>query len=255
MHNGNGHGNGHGQGHGPGNGNGKRWLLIGLLVLGGFWLVNDSYQDGYTDALVQTGQAQTARFYRGGPDFPWGLVILGGIGYIAWRKGAFDRFGGPGGPFAGGDNGERGVQRYGGDGPAQSPGPMFRGPRAYFEAWHREAHESYGAHEAYGAYGDQRAQHQAPAVPQAPPVPSASPAAAAAPSGNGVQDSGYVPTPPPPPPAPDYWASMARAADAPGTAGNSAETSPAVAAPPRPQTPADGAPGTSGASGPALERW
>ena len=39
-----------------GNGNGKRWLLIALVVLGGFWLVNDSYDDGYRDALVQTAQ-------------------------------------------------------------------------------------------------------------------------------------------------------------------------------------------------------
>ena len=68
------------------NANGKRWLLIGLLVLGGFWLVNDAYDDGYRDALVQSGQTQTVRHYRGGPHFPWGLVILGGIGYIAWRK-------------------------------------------------------------------------------------------------------------------------------------------------------------------------
>ena len=57
-------------------------------------------------------------------DFPWGLVILGGIGYIAWRKGAFDRFGGPGGPFGnGGHYGQRGMQRYGtGNDPAQTPG-------------------------------------------------------------------------------------------------------------------------------------
>ena len=80
------------------------WLLIGLLILGGFWLVNDSYDDGYRDALVQTGQAQNLRHYHGGPHFPWGLLILGGIGYVAWRKGAFDRFGGPGGPFNGGHN-------------------------------------------------------------------------------------------------------------------------------------------------------
>ena len=126
------------------NANGKRWLLIGLLVLGGFWLVNDAYDDGYRDALVQSGQTQTVRHYRGGPHFPWGLVILGGIGYIAWRKGAFDRFGGPGGPFGNGSNhGERGMQVYGtGNGPAQTPGaaafgqggsPVFRGPRAFFE--------------------------------------------------------------------------------------------------------------------------
>src|SRR5215208_1204289 len=130
-----------------GNGNGKRWLLIGLLVLGGFWLVNDAYDDGYRDALVQSGQTSGLRRYHDGPDFPWELVILGGIGYVAWRKGAFDRFGGPGGPFNGGHgNSQRGMQRYGAsNGPSQTRGaqvsdqggsPIFRAPRAYFEEWH-----------------------------------------------------------------------------------------------------------------------
>ncbi|MGH2617556.1 MAG: hypothetical protein ACRDJC_20165, partial [Thermomicrobiales bacterium] len=175
MHNGNGHGHGHG--HGNGNGSGKRWLLIGLLVLGGFWLVSDAYSDGYRDAMVQTGQGQNARFYRGGPDFPWGLLILGGIGYIAWRKGAFDRFGGPGGPFGPGGIGERGVQRYGGGpspvnaGPGQGFGPMFRGPRAVFEEWHQESHAA------------QRAQYAAPPASQAPAAPQAYAADA---SGNGA---------------------------------------------------------------------
>ena len=50
----------------------------------------------------RAGKRPDMRRYHDGPDFPWGLVILGGIGYVAWRKGAFDRFGGPGGPFNGG---------------------------------------------------------------------------------------------------------------------------------------------------------
>jgi hypothetical protein len=207
-----------------GNGNGKRWLLIGLLVLGGFWLVNDAYDDGYRDALVQTGQTQTVRHYRGGPHFPWGLVILGGIGYIAWRKGAFDRFGGPGGPFGnGGHYGQRGMQRYGmGNDPAQSPGasavdqggsPVFRGPRSFFEEWHRQAHEEAG-----------RAHYPAPPAPPAPP-------AGAPVSGHGTAQDGFTPTPPPTPPAPEYWASMAGAANA---AGNS---NPAVTPPTAPDAP------------------
>ena len=170
----------HGSGSGPGNGNGnsKRWLLIALLVLGGFWLVNDSYGDGYRDALVQTGQAGNVRYYRGGPDFPWGLLILGGIGYIAWRKGAFDRFGGPGGPFGG--NSQRGVQPYG-------PGnnPVFRGPRGLFEEWHRESHQAHEAQQAQRLRQD--AQPQAPAAP-APPAPPA--------------------------PSPEYWDTMSRASGA-----------------------------------------
>jgi hypothetical protein len=200
-----------------GNGHGKKWVLIGLLVLGGFWLVNDAYDDGYRDALVQSGQEQTVRHYRGGPHFPWGLVILGGIGYVAWRKGAFDRFGGPGGPFNGGyGNGQQGVQRYGpGNAPAQMPGsplsgpgfgPGFREPRAFFDDWHRQAHEEAS-----------RAQYPAPPVPPAPAAPPAgSPAAT---PGAGTPEGGFAPTPPPTPPAPEYWASMAGAAGSGGTPG------------------------------------
>jgi hypothetical protein len=195
-----------------GNGNGKRWLLIALVVLGGFWLVNDSYDDGYRDALVQTGQTSGLRGYHNGPHFPWGLVILGGIGYVAWRKGAFDRFGGPGGPFgSGGHYGERGMQRYGmGSGPSQTPGaaasgqggsPVFRGPRAFFEEWHRQAHEETA-----------RAHYPAPPTPPAPP-------AGANGSNDGASQEGFTPTPPPTPPAPEYWASMAGAAEAAGSSG------------------------------------
>jgi hypothetical protein len=191
------------------NGNGKRWLLIGLLVLGGFWLVNDSYGDGYRDALVQSGQAQTVRHFRGGPDFPWGLLILGGLGYIAWRKGAFDRFGGPGGPFGnGGQYGQRGIQRYGvSTDPAQTPAasasdqggsPVFRGPRAFFEEWHRQAHEEAG-----------RSHYPAPPAPPAPP-------AWAPESGQAAAQDGFAPTPPPTPPGPEYWASTAGASNAAG---------------------------------------
>jgi hypothetical protein len=223
---------------GQGNGNGKRWLLICLLVLGGFWLVNDAYDDGYRDALVQSGQAQTVRHYRGGPHFPWGLVILGGIGYIAWRKGAFDRFGGPGGSFgpfgSGGHQGERGMQRYGtGNGPTNVAGqggsPVFRGPRAYFEEWHRQAHEETA-----------RAQYPAPPTPPAPP--------AEAPGANhGAPQGGFAPTPPPTPPAPEYWASMAGAAEAAGASGA------AVAPPAAPQARQDELPDASrGATGTAV---
>ena len=206
-----------------GNGNGKRWLLIALVVLGGFWLVNDSYDDGFRDALVQTGQTQDFRHYQGGPHFPWGLLILGGIGFVAWRKGAFDRFGGPGGPFGsfgnGGHHGERGVQRYGAsNGSAQTPGaqtygqggsPVFRGPRTFFEEWHRQAHEGAG-----------HAQYPAPPAPPAPP-------AGAPVSGHGAAQDGFTPTPPPTPPAPEYWASMAGAANAAGNP-NAAVTPPAA---------------------------
>jgi hypothetical protein len=228
VHNGNGHGNG------------KRWLLIGLLVLFGFWLVNDSYDDGYRDALVQTGQATNVRDYRyhGGPHFPWGLVIVGGIAYIAYRKGAFDRFGGPGGPFGGGGRYVRGYGDGPGGGyasrppegptPGQGFGPGFRGPRAFFDEWHRQAHEADMVH--YPAQ----------------PAPPAGPQYAQA--GNGSAATEAVQTPPPPPPAPDYWESMARTAGGAENAG-AAGTTTADA-----QT-GDNANGPRDAAGPALERW
>jgi hypothetical protein len=210
-------------------GNGKRWLLIGLLVLGGFWLVNDAYDDGYRDALVQTGQLQEFRHYDGGPDFPWGLLILGGIGYIAWRKGAFDRFAGPDGPFGNsGHRGERGVQRYGtGNGPVQTPGatfghgggPVFRGPRAFFEEWHRQAHE-------------EAARIHRPAPP-APPQHAGGPAGV----NHEASQGGFAPTPPPTPPAPEYWTSMAGPAESAGSPGG-------PVAPPAPAVPQDENPNT-----------
>ena len=218
-------------------GNGKRWLLIGLLILGGFWLVNDSYEDGYRDALVQTGQAQNLRRHYDGPDFPWGLLILGGVGYVAWRKGAFDRFGGPGGPFSGGHHHERGVQRYRtGSGPTDTPGtlasglvgsPVFRGPRAFFDEWHRQAHEDAA-----------RAQHPVPPTPPAPPAgaPGANPAAS---------QRGFAPTPPPTPPAPDYWASMTGAEEAAGTSGAAGGASAAPNAQPGERPNTDRAAGTA----------
>jgi len=220
-------------------GNGKRWLLIGLLILGGFWLVNNSYDDGYRDALVQTGQAQNIRHYYGGPHFPWELLIIGGIAYVAWRKGAFDRFGGPGGPFNGGSgNGERGMQRYGtGDSPAYGPGasvsgqegsPVFRGPRAFFEEWHRQAHQEAA-----------RVQYPPQHAPSAPPAdaPGAS---------NGARQSGFAATPPPTPPAPEYWASMAGAAEVAGAPGT------AVTPPAAPDTQQDENPNTHSAAGTAV---
>ena len=229
MHN----GNGHGFRHGNGNGNGKRWLLIGLLVLGGFWAINDSYRDGYRDAMIQNGAAPNASMFRGGPDVPWELLILGGIGYVAWRKGAFDRLGGPSGPFgSGNDNGDRGVPRYGASG--QGAGPIVRGPRALFEEWHQDSHAT------------ERARYAAPPVPPAPPAPQGP---AADMTGNGMQGGAYAPTPPPPPPAPDYWTSMTRAADAAAEPGT---PSAPVAAPPAPHAEQDN---PRGATGPALERW
>jgi hypothetical protein len=246
--------NGNRSGHGPGYGNGKRWLLIGLLILGGFWVLNDAYDDGYRDALVQSGEVSGLRRYHDGPDFPWGLLILGGIGYIAWRKGVFDRFGGPGGPFApGGGNGERGMQSYGAPQPVGGPGPGFgfgfRGPRAVFEEWHRQAHETERVHRAHAATWARQAHTPAAAPSQAAPAET---------GGNGQTRDHVAPTPPPPPPAPDYWATMnpAAAPASSGAATSASGTSQAAPTPDAPPLPPDAATDTARAeSGAAPERW
>ena len=246
--------NGHRMGHGPGNGGGKRWLLIALLVLGGFWLINDAYSDGYRDALVQTGQVGNARYYRGGPHFHWGLVIVGGIAYVAYRKGAFDRFTGPGGAFGPGAGGY-GVQRYGGgsDVPPGGPGfgPAFRGPRAFFEDWHRQAHEA-----AQGQQAPSAAHHAAPQATysgQANPTPGNGHDQG---QGHGNGHSGSMTygeqhhyqapqAPAPTPPAPEYWTTLG----GPAASGGAATTAPTAPGETRPGE------GTGGAPGATTERW
>ena len=110
-------------------------------------------------------------YYAGG-GFPWGLLIVGGILYFVWRSGMF------GGPGRHG-NGQRYGGGYGsgsspaqmpeapGYGPAQGGDPGFRGPRAVFDDWHREAHEAAGM------------PPHAPAAPQAPAPQAPTPPAAA----------------------------------------------------------------------------
>jgi hypothetical protein len=111
--------------------------------------------------------------YAGG-GFPWGLLIIGGILYFLWTKGVFDGRGrfGNGGRFGG--------SRYGASyGPAQGPEgsgygpsagaeqgstPGFGGPRAMFDDWHRQAHET------SGTSSQAQAQAQAPAAPPATAV-------------------------------------------------------------------------------------
>jgi hypothetical protein len=102
-----------------------------------------------------------------GGGFPWGLLIIGGILYLLWRNGMFD-----------------GRGRHGGYGPGYGPGPGqggpgFRGPREYFDEWHRQAHEAGAQPQAQAPVAP-----AAPAAPQAPAAPAAqAPQAPAA--GNG----------------------------------------------------------------------
>ncbi len=105
-----------------------------------------------------------------GGGFPWGLLIIGGILYLLWRNGMF---GGPGrhggwrggyGPGPGyGPGYGPGPEAGPGQGPAQGQGgPGIRGPREYFDEWHRQAHEA-----------EAQVQTQTPAAPPAPAAPNA----------------------------------------------------------------------------------
>ena len=121
--------------------------------------------------------------YAGG-GFPWGLLIIGGIVYFLWTKGVFDGRGrfGNGGRFGGGYGAGYGPAQgpegsgYGpaaGAGPGSAPG--FSGPRAMFDDWHRQAHETSGT----------QPQAQAPAAPPAAPAAPATAATDTPASGDG----------------------------------------------------------------------
>jgi hypothetical protein len=121
-------------------------------------------------------------YYAGG-GFPWGLLIIGGIVYFLWTKGVFDgrgrfsnggRFGGFGAGY-GPAQGPEGTGYGPGAGAGQGSTPGFSGPRAMFEEWHRQAHETGGA----------PSQAQASATPPAPPTPPAAAAPEAPASGDG----------------------------------------------------------------------
>ena len=107
--------------------------------------------------------------YAGG-GFPWGLLIIGGIVYFLWTKGVFDGRGrfGNGGRFGGGYGAGYGsVQRpegsgYGpGAGAGAGSGSDFSRPRAMFDDWHRQAHET----------SETQPHTQAPAPSAMPPAP------------------------------------------------------------------------------------
>ena len=201
---------------GPGPGN-KKPLIIGGAIVGAIWLLNSTYRDGFMDGLVASGKGGHMHYMGGGGGFPWGLLILGGILYFFWKKGSFERHNGRG-PFGPGGYGPPATMQQGGQqGPDprafMSPeqraqweqqqaqwaqrygqGQQFRGPRGFFDDWHRQAHEGFG--------------HQTTAA--TPPPPST----------------------PPPPPAADYWTNVNRPAEAnaepqgpAGSTGNTGSTS------------------------------
>jgi hypothetical protein len=98
--------------------------------------------------------SDTPMYYAGG-GFPWGLLIIGGIVYFLWSKGMFNGRGrfGNGGHFGGGGYGSSYGPAQAPDSPGYGPGaeaghgstPGFGGPRAMFDEWHRQAHETAGS--------------------------------------------------------------------------------------------------------------
>jgi hypothetical protein len=127
--------------------------------------------------------------YAGG-GFPWGLLIIGGIVYFLWTKGVFDGRGrfGNGGRFGGGGYGAGYGPAQGPEGSGYGPGagagqgstPGFSGPRAMFDDWHRQVHETSGT--------------QAQTQPQAPTAPPATPATPAADTTAGTASGDAEPT-------------------------------------------------------------
>ena len=142
-------------------------------------------QERGTGVLRGTGKGKTMDLmltdmpmHFAGGGFPWGLLIIGGIVYFLWSKGVFDGRGrfGNGGRFGGGYGAGYGPAQ-GPEGTGYGPGasagqgntPGFSGPRAMFDDWHRQAHESSGTQ----AQAQDRAQ-----APAAPPTTGATEAPA-----------------------------------------------------------------------------
>jgi hypothetical protein len=218
-------------GPGPGNGN-KKPLIIGGAIIGAIWLLNSTYRDGFMDGIVVSGKGGYMHHMGGG--FPWGLLIIGGILYFFWKKGSFDRFNGRG-PVGPGGYGPPATMQQGPDprafmNPEQraqweqqqaqwaqryGQGQQFRGPRGFFDDWHRQAHEGFN--------------HQTGAPTPPPPY---SPQAGSSPT-------------PPPPPAADYWTNVNRPAEA-----NAEPQGPTGGA-----GAADGTAGASGPTGSQPEQW
>ena len=207
--------------YGPGPGN-KKPFIIGGAIIGAIWLLNSTYRDGFMDGLVASGKGGTMHYMGGG--FPWGLLIIGGILFFFWKKGSFDRYNGhrPFGPGGGGYGPPATMQQQGPDPRAfMSPeqrtqwdaqqaqwaqrygqGQQFRGPRGFFDDWHRQAHQGFN--------------HQGGTMTPPPPFSQAG-----------------GPSTPPPPPAADYWANVNRpeASTAPqGPSGTSGSTAGATGA-------------------------
>ena len=207
--------------YGPGPGN-RKPLIIGGAIIGAIWLLNSTYRDGFMDGLVASGKGGTMHYMGGG--FPWGLLIIGGILFFFWKKGSFDRYNGhrPFGPGGGGYGPPATMQQQGPDPRAfMSPeqrtqwdaqqaqwaqrygqGQQFRGPRGFFDDWHRQAHQGFN--------------HQGGTMTPPPPFSQAG-----------------GPSTPPPPPAADYWANVNRreASTAPqGPSGTSGSTAGATGA-------------------------
>lgn len=108
--------------------------------------------------------------YAAGGGFPWGLLIIGGIIFFLWQKGMIGGPGRYGGPRHDGyGNGYPPAPMPPTPGQGQGPaGPSFRGPREYFDEWHRQAHD---AQTIPATPAEQPAAPQAPVTPTDAPTP------------------------------------------------------------------------------------
>jgi hypothetical protein len=104
-----------------------------------------------------------------GGGFPWGLLIIGLILYFLWQKGVFDGRGRHGRWHDGGGYGPGYGPPRGPEGPGQGSDFGLRGPRDFFDEWHRQAH----------AAESTQAQAQQPAAPVTPAAPATQPEAPA----------------------------------------------------------------------------
>ena len=193
------------------NGNGTQTVVTDRsVVLGGFWLVNDAYDDGFRDALVQTGQTSECPALPRRTALPLGVgdsrrhrlrrLAEGRVRSLRWSGWSLRE--------------RRSLASEAcsatatGNGPVQTPGA----PRPVKGVARSSAGRARSSRIGTGRRTRQTGRAQYPAPPAA---------SSAAGRGSGCpvwRPAGWLrPTPPPTPPAPEYWASMAGAAEAAGT--------------------------------------
>ncbi len=116
-----------------GDGGGKKLLFIGGAVLLGIAIVNNAYRAGLQTGLVGSGRLRGDEFDGWGyiPFPPFPLILIGGLLFLAYRRGVFW----PRGGHRGG-NGQWPGRFDRAVGPGGGPPPRF------LMEWHRRLHEA-----------------------------------------------------------------------------------------------------------------